>query len=56
MTYAEIREIENAGRTGMAAWAPEAYDGQTHYGYLVKATMPALGILALATALMFAIL
>ena len=55
MTQAEISTLEHAGRTAMA-WIPEGYDGQTHYGYVLKALTPAIGILAVAATLLFAIL
>jgi hypothetical protein len=55
MTQAEIRTLENAGRTAMA-WVPEGYDGETHYSYVLKALTPAIGILAIAATLLFAVL
>jgi hypothetical protein len=55
MTQAEISTLEHAGRTAMA-WIPESYDGQTHYGYVLKALTPAIGILAVAATLLFAVL
>lgn len=54
MTHMEIKAIEDAGRTGLV-WT-EGYDGQTHYGNVIKALTPALLILATTTALMLAIL
>ena len=36
--------------------APESYDGQTHYSYVLKALTPAVGILAVAATLLFAVL
>ncbi len=56
MTHAEISAIEHAGRTSMGAWIPEGYDGQTHYGYVLKAMTPALGILVIAAAVLLAIM
>ena len=35
---------------------PEGYDGETHYGYMPRAMTPAIGILAIAAALLFAML
>ena len=55
MTQADINTLEHAGRTTMG-WLPESYDGETHYGYVLKALTPAIGILAVAAALLFAIL
>ncbi|MCY1313365.1 hypothetical protein D9M70_638800 [compost metagenome] len=54
MTHMEIKALEAADRTGMV-WT-EGYDGQTHYGDVLKALAPALFILATAVALMLAIL
>jgi len=53
MTHMEIKALENAGRT--TVWT-EGYDGQTHYGDVLKALAPALFILATAVALMLVIL
>ncbi len=55
MTQVEINALENAGRTALA-WVPESYDGQTHYGYVLKAMTPAIGILAIAIALLVVML
>jgi hypothetical protein len=55
MTQAAISTLEHAGRTAMA-WIPESYDGETHYGYVLKALTPAIGILAVAATLLFAVL
>lgn len=54
MTNLEIKALENAGRT-TAVWT-EGYDGQTHYGDVIRALAPALLILAAVTALMLALL
>jgi hypothetical protein len=54
MTSIDIRAQDNVGRAG-AAWT-EGYDGQTHYGTVFKALMPALFILATAAVLLLAIL
>lgn len=54
MSNAEIKALENAGRTSMV-WT-EGYDGETHYGDVFKALTPALLILATAAGLMLAIL
>ena len=53
MTHMEIKALENAGRT--TVWT-EGYDGQTHYGDVLRALAPALFILATAVALMLVIL
>ena len=55
MTHADVKALENAGRTSMA-WSPEGYDGETHYSYVLKAMTPAIGILAIAATLLFAVL
>lgn len=55
MTQAEISNLEHAGRSAMV-WSPEGYDGETHYGYVLRALTPAIGILAVAATLLFAIL
>lgn len=54
MTNIEIKALEHAGRTAMV-WT-EGYDGQTHYGDVVKALAPAFFILVTAAGLMLAIL
>jgi hypothetical protein len=54
MTQIEIANLEHAGRSAMA-WVPEGYDGKTHYGALLGATVPAFFVLA-AAALLFTIL
>jgi hypothetical protein len=53
MTHMEIKALEHAGRTSMA-WT-EGYDGESHYGDVLKALTPALFILVVAAALMLAI-
>ena len=55
MTQIEIANLEHAGRSAFA-WTPEGYDGKIHFGYLFAALVPALGILAVAATLLFAIL
>jgi hypothetical protein len=55
MTQADINTLEHAGRTA-TAWATEGYDGETHYSYVLKAMAPAIGILAVAATLLFAVL
>ena len=54
MTHADVRALEHAGRTTM--WSVEGYDGETHYGYVLRAIAPAIGILAIAATLLFAVL
>lgn len=54
MTNAEIKALEDAGRSTMV-WT-EGYDGETHYGDVAKALLPAMFILATATALLLALL
>jgi hypothetical protein len=55
MTRVDINMLEQAGRTA-TAWIPEGYDGETHYSYVLKAMTPAIGILAIAATLLFAVL
>lgn len=52
MTHAEISALEHAGRTAMA-WSPEGYDGRVHYGALLAAILPTIGILAVAATFLF---
>ena len=40
MTQADVRALEHAGRTTM--WSIEGYDGETHYGYVLRAITPAI--------------
>ena len=53
MTQAEIRALENAGRSTMV-WSTEAYGGSTHFGEIARALLPATLILAAAAALLVA--
>lgn len=55
MTHAEIKAIEDAGRSTMV-WSSDSYDGASHFGDVAKALIPALFILAAATALLLALL
>lgn len=50
-----IKANSHAGRATAMSWT-EGYDGQTHYGEVAKALMPAFFILATVVALMLAIL
>jgi hypothetical protein len=52
MTKLEINALEHAGRAAMA-WSPEGYDGRIHFGALLGAMLPAIGILAAAAAFLF---
>lgn len=52
MTQMEIDTLEHAGRTVMA-WSPEGYDGRVHLGAVLRALLPAIGILAVAAAFLF---
>ena len=53
MTNMEL--VEHASRT-VTAWAPEGYDGHTHYGALLAAVAPALFIIGVAAGLLLAVL
>lgn len=55
MTHMEIKALENVSRSSLA-WSTEGYDGQTHYGAVLKALAPALFILAAITGLMLFLL
>lgn len=52
MTQMEINSLEHAGRAAMA-WSPEGYDGKIHFGAVLGAVVPAIGILAAAAAFLF---
>ena len=54
MTMMEINALEHAGRSAMV-WSPEGYDGRVHLGALLGAMLPAIGILAVAAALLFVV-
>lgn len=56
MTQIEIANLEHADRTAIGGWVPEGYDGRTHYSALLAALVPAVGILAVAATMLFAIL
>lgn len=51
MTRIEIANLEHASRASFG-WAPEGYDGRTHYHSVLAATLPAIGILAVAATLL----
>lgn len=55
MTQIEIANLEHASRASFG-WVPEGYDGRTHYGALLTAIVPALGILAVAATLLLTLL
>lgn len=55
MTRAEIAHLEYAGRFAWG-WSPEGSDGRLHYGPVLAALVPAVGILAVAGTLLLAIL
>jgi hypothetical protein len=55
MTQMEISNLEHAARVATAT-ATESYDGQTHYGTLMMAVAPALFIVGVAAALLFALI
>ena len=54
MSNIDFKALDQAGRTAMV-WT-DGYDGQTHYGDVLKALTPAFFILAAAAGLMLAIL
>ena len=55
MTRLEIANLEHAARSA-TVWIPEGYDGRTHYGAVIAAIIPAVGILAVAATLLLSIL
>ena len=52
MTQMEIDTLEHASRTVMA-WSPEGYDGRVHFGAVLGAMVPAIGILIAAAVVLF---
>ncbi|HEX4298891.1 MAG TPA: hypothetical protein VHZ56_12800 [Devosia sp.] len=52
MTRFEINTLQPAGRAALA-WSPEGYDGRIHFGAVLGAMVPAIGILAAAAAMLF---
>jgi len=48
----EINAIEDAGRAAMA-WAPDPYERRIHFGIVLGAAVPAIGILVAAAVLLF---
>lgn len=55
MNQTEIASLEHASRAAFA-FIPQGYDGRTHFGVVLAALVPALGILAVATTLLLTIL
>ena len=51
MTQIEIANLEHASRTSFG-WSPVGYDGRTHYGAVLAAALPAVGILVVAVSLL----
>jgi tetrahydromethanopterin S-methyltransferase subunit B len=49
MSRSEVTTLNTASRAAIA-WAPAGYDGQTHYGAVLGAVIPALAILLVAAA------
>lgn len=52
MSTAEIATLEHAGRSAMV-YSPEVYEGDNQLGLVLRALIPAIGILAVAAALLF---
>lgn len=52
MTQMEIDTLEHAGRAAMA-WSPTGYDGRIHFGAVLAALVPAIGIIAVAATFLF---
>lgn len=55
MTQIDIANLEHASRASFG-WSPEGYDGKTHYRAVLAASLPAVGILAVAAALLAGVL
>ena len=55
MTRLEIANLNHAPRSAVM-WSPEGFDGRTHYGAVLAAIIPAVGILAVAATLLLSIL
>ena len=55
MNQVDIRNLENAGRSTMV-WSSDVYDDSARFGDVGRALLPALLILATATALLVSIL
>ncbi len=55
MTVMEINALEHAGRAAMA-WSPEGHDRRPHLRTVLGAVIPAIGILAAAVVMLFALL
>jgi tetrahydromethanopterin S-methyltransferase subunit B len=49
MSRSDITTLNNTSRAAVA-WAPAGYDGQTHYGAVLGAAIPAFAILLVAAA------
>lgn len=54
MTNIDIANLEHASRSAFG-WHPEGYDDKMHYGAVLAAVAPALGILAVAATLLIGI-
>jgi len=54
MSIAEIAKLEDASRATMA-YEPEVYVGESNLGFMLRAVTPAIGLLAIAAALLFVI-
>lgn len=55
MTRARIATLEQPTRSAFG-WTLEGYDGRVHYGAVLAALVPAIGILAVAATLLLAII
>jgi hypothetical protein len=55
MSTAEIAKLEDAGRASMAPDA-EVFQADADFGFVMKAMVPAFGILMIAAALLFSVM
>jgi len=55
MTRSEISALEQASRMS-TVWAPEGYDGRTHFRAVATALAPALFILSAAATVLFSVI
>lgn len=55
MTEAKIASLQHSSRLAFS-WDPQGYDGRAHYGAVLTAVVPAIGILAVAATLLLSIL
>ena len=55
MTQVKIASLQSINHPTFG-WDPQGYDGRVHYGAVLAAVVPAIGILAVAATLLLSIL